>query len=180
MVVIGLAIGMDGITCDDYGSAEEAVMNQAMASHIDGVEADDFGDHVCTDVSRRRRLLSGSISIYTEMNVDPTEHDDDVMGSITSAVATAHSSGALASSITQYAEAAGVTIAITVTGVTVTTMPPSSAPTAKPTVVPTTAVVGGVDDEFGELAAAPALQAPGLLAVGALLATALALASSAR
>jgi len=138
MITISLEIGMDGVTCLSYGTAEEVILNKAMASHIDGADSDDFGEHACTDVSRRlskqRRALlnNGSVSINTEVSVDPAEHDDDVVGSITNAVATAVSSGALASSIQEYAEATGVTITITVTGVTATTMPPTAAPTGAP------------------------------------------------
>ena len=153
-VTVGLNIGMSGISCAEYGDDEEDVMNQALAAHIAGATEDDFSDHTCSAARRlgetlaaakankataqqrvrgrgRSLLSSDAISLYTEVTVDATEFsDDDIMGSVLSAVNTAVSSGALASSVAAYAAAAGLTSmdALTVTGVTVTTMTPTASP----------------------------------------------------
>ena len=124
-VTVGLSLAMDGIACADYGTAEEAVMNTALATHLDGVDASDFGDHVCTDVSRRRALKTSSASIYTEVSVDATTYaDDDIASAVSATITTAVSTGALASSISTAASAAGVASmdSLAVTGATSTTV----------------------------------------------------------
>ena len=124
-VTVGLSLAMDGIACADYGTAEEAVMNTALATHLDGVDASDFGDHVCTDVSRRRALKTSSASIYTEVSVDATTYaDDDIASAVSTTITTAVSTGALASSISTAASAAGVDSmdSLAVTGATSTTV----------------------------------------------------------
>jgi uncharacterized protein (DUF305 family) len=116
---VGLSLAMDGLACTDYGTAEEAVMNTALASHLDGVDESNFGDHVCTDVSRRRALKTSSVSIYTEVSVDATAYaDDDIASAVSATVATAVSSGAFASSVATAASSAGITMSATVTGAT--------------------------------------------------------------
>ena len=142
-------------------------MNQALAAHIAGA-TEDFSDHTCSAARRlgealatakankataqqrvrgrgRSLLSSDAINLYTEVTVDATEFsDDDIMGSVLSAVNTAVSSGALASSVAAYAAVAGLTSmdALTVTGVTVTTMTPTASPvTPSPTAKPVAVVV---------------------------------------
>jgi hypothetical protein len=118
-ITVGLSLEMDGLACADYGTAEEAIMNTALASHLDGVDESDFGDHECTDVSRRRALKTSQVSIYTEVSVDVTAYaDDDISSAVSAMVATAVSSGALASSVATAASSAGITMSATVTGAT--------------------------------------------------------------
>ena len=72
-LTIALSLAMSGLACAEYGSAEEAVVNQALASHLDGVDEGGFASHVCSDEAssrRRGRALKGAsdaISIYTEV-----------------------------------------------------------------------------------------------------------------
>ena len=50
-VTAALTLGVSGLSCDDYGTAEEGVLNSALSDHIDG--ATEYTDHECTDASRR-------------------------------------------------------------------------------------------------------------------------------
>ena len=139
---IALSLGMTGMSCSEYGTPEEAVMNQALASLLDGVSDDDFSDHVCSDVTRRRgRALKGAsdeIMIATDVTVDATEYADaDVMGVVATTIAEAVTSGALASSVATYASAAGVDMTVVVTSSATATMSPT--PSATTVVAVTTA-----------------------------------------
>ena len=57
-------------TCDDYDDPEEAVVNLALAASIPGTDSgESFSKHVCTDVTRRRGLLSSTVSIAVTADV---------------------------------------------------------------------------------------------------------------
>ena len=137
-VVVGLSVGLAGLSCDEYGSEEEAVLNAALTEHIAGAEVDSFSRHSCTDLSRRlgtvyrstspvvreaRSLLDASdaVSVSTEMSVDSSVQDDDVLASVTASLLVAASSGALTSSLMSFAAAAGITLSLTVTNIDVAT-----------------------------------------------------------
>jgi hypothetical protein len=134
---------MTGMACSEYGEEEEGVMNQAIASHLDGVSEDDFSAHTCTDQTRRGRALKGasdSISISTEVTVDTTDYsDDNVLDAVASTIAAVVSSGELASSVASFATDAGVTMTITVTGYSAVAATPSpvASPTPSPVASPT-------------------------------------------
>jgi len=162
---IALSLGMTGMNCSEYGTPEEAVMNQAIASHLDGVAEDDFSDHVCSDVTRRRRALKGAsdeIMIATEVTVDATEYaDDDVMGTVASTIAAVVSSGALASSVATFATAAGVTMTIEVTSVSAVAATPSpvASSTPSPVASSTPSPVASVADDGTDADDTPILSA---------------------
>lgn len=126
---------MTGMACSEYGEDEEGVLNQALALHLDGVSEDDFSAHTCTDQTRRGRALKGasdSISISTEVTVDTTDYSD--AAAVASTIAAIVSSGELASSVASFADAAGVTMTIDVTGSSAVAATPS--PVASPTPSP--------------------------------------------
>ena len=114
-------------------------MNQAIASHLDGVSEDDFSAHTCTDQTRRGRALKGtsdSISISTEVTVDTTDYsDDNVLDAVASTIAAVVSSGELASSVSSFATAAGVTMTIEVTGSSAVAATPSPVASSTPSPV---------------------------------------------
>jgi hypothetical protein len=63
-VAVGLDLGMSGMTCDDYGEPEEMVVNKALETSIPGTDSSSsFSEHICTDVTSRRALLSSSSSV---------------------------------------------------------------------------------------------------------------------
>lgn len=70
---IDLTIGLNGMSCDAYGSEEEAVVNDALASVISGVSSDSFSEHVCTPAGSRRALQATSITISTTAAVDTAQ-----------------------------------------------------------------------------------------------------------
>ena len=116
----GVTLGLSGVSCAEYGTAEAAVVNGALGDHISGATA--FGEHTCTDASRRFRnrrrapLSADAVSIYVEVSLDATLYDDDDFGAaIGAALSSAVSSGALASSIVSYAASAGVSLDVTPT-----------------------------------------------------------------
>ena len=97
-VEVDLELSLGGISCADYGNAEEAVVNDALAAELDGSQS--FSAHVCMDATRRRGLLSTSVSIATTATVTKAAYDDDdIEGSIISALTSAVASGSLESSI---------------------------------------------------------------------------------
>jgi hypothetical protein len=113
---VDLTLSLRGISCTDYGNAEEAVVNDALAAELDGSQS--FSAHVCMDATRRRGLLSTSVSIATTATVTKAAYDDDdIEGSVTSALTSAVDSGSLESSIAS----GGVSslASISVTGVSV-------------------------------------------------------------
>lgn len=108
-VQVSLMLGMSGITCSRYGTGEEAVVNSALGDAIDGADASDFSAHVCTDSSRRRALLSGSVEISTSVAVSGnTYDDDDIASAVASTVNSAVSSGSFTTSVASYAAAASL------------------------------------------------------------------------
>jgi len=160
-VTILLTLSMTGMACSEYGEDEEGVMNQAIASHLDGVSEDDFSAHTCTDQTRRGRALKGtsdSISISTEVTVDTTDYsDDNVLDAVASTIAAVVSSGELASSVSSFATAAGVTMTIEVTGSSAVAATPS--PVASSTPSPTLSPVASPADDGTDADDTPILSA---------------------
>ena len=141
-VDVSLTLGLSGLACADYGSAEESAVNTALAEQIGGgVDAADFDEHVCTDddgIRRRRDLLSSAISIETAVSIESEAYGAASSGALASSVASsfaaAVSSGGFTASVASAAAEAGLT---TLAGVAVTTASavaaapaPSFAPTA--------------------------------------------------
>lgn len=146
MEAVDLTLGMAGMQCADYTTEVEAVVNAALATAIDGADEDDFGDHECTDVSRRRGLLTASISVTTTVTVDRSTYDDatPVAAAVSATVAAAALSGSLTSSIITEAANQGLssTIALTVTNAAAASAErtPTSTPTVLSNPLPTTAL----------------------------------------
>ena len=116
-VEVALTLGMSGLTCAEYSTAEQAVVNLALAEHIEGTNAESFSEHVCTEDSAggvtRRALLASTISISTSVTVATdtygTDSASDIATSIASVIDTAISSGGLTASVVSHAETAGLT-----------------------------------------------------------------------
>ena len=148
-VDIKLVLVMDGIQCTNYTSAIESVVNMALATVIQGASEEDFGDHTCSDVTRRRELLdtTGSISVTTTATVDSSTYNDDattISASVSATVSAAASDGSLTSFIITEAASLGLSLSnlISVTSASVsssqsaspTSVPPSTTPTPQPTI----------------------------------------------
>ena len=88
---------MSGIACADYGSIEERAVNNALNQKIVGVKS--FSNHTCTAAdARRRRLLSSSIVIETDVTVRDAAHSnatskDAIVESVQSIISDAVASG---------------------------------------------------------------------------------------
>lgn len=162
-VAVGLDLGMSGMTCDDYGEPEEMVVNKALETSIPGTDSSSsFSEHVCTDVTSRRALLSSSVSIAVTasiviadyanetgndalvgddnaaiQNVDASSVIAAVTTTITSAVTSGNFSSAMADAATNADDdlAAAATVdftAVTATSVAVSTVSPTPSPTPMP------------------------------------------------
>ena len=75
-----LTLGLSGMSCHGYGSAEEAVVNSALSRVITGTSsAASFGAHSCSDSERRlyhrarRALQETSATITTSVAVDESQ-----------------------------------------------------------------------------------------------------------
>ena len=142
-VDVALTLGMSGITCAEYTTAEEAAVNAALADHIDGADADDFSDHVCTSSGARRGLLSSGISIATTASVSTATYGgaaasaSDIATSIASTVSTAVSSGSFTSSVASYAVARGLDALSSASVTSASAVEATGAPTPAPTPAPT-------------------------------------------
>jgi hypothetical protein len=70
-----LTIGLTGIDCADYGTAEQTVVNRALSQAISGVSPGSFSEHVCTNARRRgrRALQATSVAIATTVSVDEAQ-----------------------------------------------------------------------------------------------------------
>jgi len=155
---------MSGITCDGYGTAEEAVVNAALASTIDGTESSSFGAHVCTDDAGRRALLSSSVSVDVTAEVDASAHGGDVTAvaaSVATVMAAAVSGGSFASAIATEATSAGLS---TLDSVAVTTAVAVGAPTPAPSIPPSSVL--SVSGAPGGTAPSPRLLALSLVVLG--------------
>ena len=134
---VDITIGMAGITCADYGTSEEAVVNAALASTIDGTDSSSFGPHMCTDVAAERRsLLSSSISIDVTAEVDASAYGGDVTAvaaSVATVMAAAVSDNSFAAAIATEAAAADLS---TLATLTVTSAVAYGSPTAAPSPAP--------------------------------------------
>lgn len=181
---IDLSIGMAGMICDNYGTPEESSVNSGLAAilGLDGDANSYFDDHSCVDNSRRRSLLSGSITVGTTMTITSSQDLESVTSAVSSALSVAASSGALTSAIQAAAADLGVTsmASVDATGVTAAaeatdapTPVPVPAPTAKPVVTTLPAPTENADDGqlAGSLRIFPSFGTA--LAIGAVLAAAL-------
>jgi len=69
-----LSIGLSGLSCDNYGTAEEMVMNKALTQVISGVSTANFGAHTCSGSTEGRRALQSTDSTITfVMSVDEAQ-----------------------------------------------------------------------------------------------------------
>ena len=137
---VDVTLAMDGLRCDEYTSALEAVVNAVLAAAIGGADEDDFGDHECTDVARRRRgLLTSSISVTTTATVDARAYGGGaaaVAQSVAATLAAAASDGSLAASVAAEAAAAGVSVIVSITGAAAHGAPTAAPTAAAPTPAP--------------------------------------------
>ena len=60
-----LSIGLSGLSCDNYGSAEVAVLNKALTRVVSGVSTASFGVHTCSGSNDGRRSLQSTDSTIT-------------------------------------------------------------------------------------------------------------------
>ena len=137
-VDVSLTLGLSGLACSQYGSAEESVVNAALAEQIGGgVAAADFDDHVCTDGGRRRGLLSSAILIATAVSIDSEAYgaasSDALANAVASSVASAVSSGGFTSSVASAAADASLTTLSSVTVIAASAAKAAAAPSAAPT-----------------------------------------------
>ena len=131
---VDLALSLSGITCAEYGSEEEDAVNDSLEAFVDGRPS--FSAHECTDAGRRRGLLAAGVSVATTATVARAAFaDDDIQGSVTSALSTAASSGALESSIVN-SGVSSLTV-VSVTDVSVEASETYSEDTPTPTAAPT-------------------------------------------
>ena len=136
-VEVSLSLSLSGITCEEYGAAEEAAVNVALAALIEGADAETFTDHECAtgvtvvvDASRRA-LLSNAVTISTSVTVATDTYASasasDVATSVNSALDAAVTSGAFTTSVVSAGEAGGLT---TLEGVSVTSSTATAADTS--------------------------------------------------
>lgn len=96
-MAVTAALGLTGLTCDDYDTAAQQAITTAVAALHESIEERHITDASgCTDVSRRRlsssppparRRLSDGVSISVEISVSPDAFVFDDDGDATSAVA---------------------------------------------------------------------------------------------
>ena len=149
---VPLSAGLAGITCDDYTSEEEAVVNAGLASVL-GLTGDVqsmFGDHTCTDDSRRRsnrHLLSTSVSIGTSVTITSADDWDTATAAIGATLVAAASDNSLTSAIVSAATDAEVASMASVS-VTIAASTATDSPTASPTPSPVDAPSPTVKPSF--------------------------------
>lgn len=136
-VEVSLSLSLSGITCEEYGTAEEAAVNVALAALIGGADAETFTDHECAtgvtvvvDASRRA-LLSNAVTISTSVTVATDTYASasasDIATSVNSALDAAVTSGAFTTSVVSAGEAGGLT---TLESVSVTSSTATAADTS--------------------------------------------------
>ena len=129
---VAVAISVSGIACASFGSEEETVFKDGVAATLNGVEPRHVGDVACDDTGRRlseevtwfRRRLTDSADLSFELEIPPGELSGiaanattsaELASSVVSSLATAVSSGALATNIQAAASIAGNTAMASVT-----------------------------------------------------------------
>ena len=164
-VVVNIMLSIAGIDCDNYGDADQAVVNEALAATIPGTSAgSSFGEHSCY-VFRRRKLLQRDVRIEVTVSVLIEEfvatldadspahaalaaadaHSVDtqaIIAEVSAVVLEAETSGEL---ITQLALADAASEAdtaidwsdVSIDAITCTTQAPTTAPVPRPTSAPT-------------------------------------------
>lgn len=125
-VDVDLKLSLAGVSCADYGDEEEACVNTALAAHIAGQPS--FSAHACTDLARRRALLSaGEVELTTTATVTTAAYDDDdVQSSMSASVSSAVESGALASDIMSGGVASLASVSVTGVSLVETPTPTTS------------------------------------------------------
>ena len=121
---VAVAVSVSGIACASFGPEEEAVFKDGVAATLNGVEPRHVGDVACDDTGRRlseevtwfRRRLTDSADLSFELEIPPGELSGiaanattsaELASSVVSSLATAVSSGALATNIQAAASSAG-------------------------------------------------------------------------
>ena len=127
---------MSGIACADYGSIEERAVNNALNQKIVGVKS--FSNHTCTAAdARRRRLLSSSIVIETDVTVRDAAHSnatskDAIVESVQSIISDAVASGELGGRIADEAAKLDPSSPLITHNLLSSTLRPTPAPTPAP------------------------------------------------
>jgi hypothetical protein len=138
------------MVCDDYSSAEEGALIEAVAALVDGVEEHHINSTLCNDISRRhksrRGLLTATVSVDMEV-LAPMEVfgatanggsgvvcGPDLASHVTSMLSDAIDSGAFDTAISSAASHHNSTVigATSTTHILTSTMAPTSAPTTPP------------------------------------------------
>lgn len=165
-VAVDITLSLGGVDCDDYGAAEQAVVNEALAATVPGTSAaSSFSEHTCY-IFRRRSLLQRDVRIAITAAVQIEDfvasldadspavaalaasgdaHSVDaqaIIAEVTAAVLDAERGGVLQAELSAAGAAAegGTAIdwsTVTVDAITCTTLAPTSAPSSKPTNAPT-------------------------------------------
>ena len=69
-----LSIGLSGLSCGNYGAAEETLVNKALTRVVSGVSTASFGAHICSGSNDGRRALRSTDSTITIlMSVDEAQ-----------------------------------------------------------------------------------------------------------
>ena len=131
-VTVSVTVGLDGLNCLEYTSAEEAIFVAALAATLDGVEESDIATPTtCVDTTRRRALLGSADSVAISSAV--TARND--ASSIDSALSTAVAAGTLSSNLAAAATAAGATSSVVGAATVMSASAAEPAPTAAPYLV---------------------------------------------
>jgi len=148
-VSVDLTLGMSGLACAAYTTAEVAVVKVALAATIAGAGAGGFGAHECSDTaaaSRRlhrtgRALLSDdAIEVLLTAAVDSAAYDGSagaVVASVSATVSSAVATGGFAASVAAAVDDANLTsLAAVSVDSAVAVGSPTPAPTAAPVLSP--------------------------------------------
>ena len=109
ITIVPLSLHISAISCEDYGSDEEAAVNEALQDAISGAMSL-FTAHKCTDVGgdadgRRRQLLSDALVVETDATVRDSAYSgsaaskDDIINSAQSTPADSVATDALGDAI---------------------------------------------------------------------------------
>ena len=154
---VEITLALNGFSgCDGYftNSEPEAIVNSALASLLDGVEASDFGAHTCAATRRqlgssfrdweRRELATSTIGVSTILSVDTESYRNstdvvNIKSEIEQTLVTAVSTGSLTSAIVSEAYYTGASwvASVTVSSVAIAVVGPTAVPTPGPSVPPT-------------------------------------------
>merc|ERR1719238_1256670 len=125
VLAVTLTVDMD---CDDYGADEAAAFAAALEATISGATVD-ASEEDCTQLSRRRSLLqSTSAELDFTVTVSGSDAATATAASIESVVDAAISSGDFDTAL----DSAGLTLDVTVSGVSAVLPVPTAVPTPSP------------------------------------------------